>query len=78
MDAFMRNDLTIQWNIIPQTDSCIYDETPNCSDDIVSIATWQPLAWIQASESMKNDTEDVKRIFFSIITEKGRKESPAA
>ena len=33
MDAFMRNDLTIQWNIIPQTDSCIYDETPNCSDD---------------------------------------------
>ena len=33
MDAFMRNDLTIQWNIIPQNDTCIYDETPNCSDD---------------------------------------------
>ena len=33
MDAFMRNSLEIDWDILAQGDTCIYDTTPSCSDE---------------------------------------------
>ena len=33
LDAFKRNNVTLEWFSIPHNDECVYDMSPSCKDD---------------------------------------------